>query len=172
MFDKLLRFLRGDQKTSVDKKGTRSGLRCPACHEWMREGSDIKRWRRSHQLDHYMCQCGAVSHWLFTLVMVCVGYGRYRSVTVSDRGVTIGDFKPNRITEDDLLWLCPLTSTAYFFKRDMLVRYPLSNLPRSRTGEYRFTPLERNWRIKVDGVDYEYMGFSFQKVHARRTENT
>lgn len=154
------------------KKDTWGWLKCPSCKKKMGEEVEIKCVRQSDFLDHYLCGCGVVSHWLFNIVMTCVGYGRFRNTDLSERGYMIGGFKPNRLHSDDLLWWCPRTSTVYFFYEQLLCRFPLTETPTSINDQLHLLPLSPETLIKIGGNFYRYDGFSFQAFENLNPHNS
>lgn len=122
----------------------------------------IKRYRQTHQLDHYLCQCGTVSHWIFTLVMSCVGYGRYRLGSGPKGCSVFKGFVPHRLIERDLLWISPSTNMAFLFDRGYLTVWKMDELPFIPGGRYTFSILPEGRVIDVDSDLYQFNGFFFR----------
>lgn len=141
-------------------------IMCPHCEVKIHKGNPPKKVRESHQITHYMCKCGGVSHWLDIMVMVLVGFGRYRKVpnATTHAPRNIDCFTPNRILPHDVLWLCTNTHTAYLFKKNALCRFTLDKLPRAVEGIYRFEILGVGRRIRLEKTSYVYDGYQFVPV--------
>tara|TARA_B100002019_G_scaffold292707_1_gene316770 strand:+ start:5351 stop:5971 length:621 start_codon:yes stop_codon:yes gene_type:complete len=155
---------------SEEKKKEKSGwIKCPGCKRKLDSEVKIKRFRPTANLDHIMCECGTVSHWLFTLVMVCVGYGRFRTPTPTERHHVVGDFVPNRILEEDNLWFYPQGNIFYFIKRGMLVPFYQNDLPRSVTGKYCFEIIEVGRRLSINDDPFQLGKFGFvrERFHGK-----
>lgn len=164
MVGKALRRLRDRYRNKTrgnEVKKEREGLLCHGCNKRMNDNHPPLRHRASRHLDHYLCECGTVSHWLMTIVMVCVGHGRYRRVNVKQQSSCMGEFVPNRILPDDTLWLNPQTSTAYFFEHGVLVRFNLNELPRGFNNKYQFSLIDKGHNIKVGGRCLTFDGITF-----------
>ena len=149
-------------------------LLCPHCDVKIHRGNPPKKVRESHQLTHYLCKCGGVSHWLDVMVMVLVGFGRYRKVPTITTATPrqIDEFAPNRILPHEVLWLCTRTQVVYLFKKNALCRLTLDKLPRSIDGLYRMEILEVGRRIRLDKTMHIYDGFQFVRTNYTESDDS
>jgi hypothetical protein len=93
--------------------------------------------------------------------MVCVGYGRFRTPTSTERHHVVGDFVPNRILEEDNLWFYPQGNVFYFVKRGVLVPFYQNELPRSVTGKYCFEIIDVGRRLSINDDSFQLGKFGF-----------
>lgn len=142
-------------------------LLCPHCETKIHQGNLPKQRRESRHYVHYLCQCGGVSHWMDVMVMVLIGFGRYRTTpsVMTQAPRYISRFIPNRLLPQDVLWLCTNTHVVYFFKKNTLCRFTLDDLPRTVEGSYRFEILAVGRHIHLGTSSYVYDGYQFAPTH-------
>lgn len=85
MYQRLKRWYSAYRQKATEKRHEqREGMRlwCPGCRGELTDESPPRRVRSGYVTDHYLCECGAISHWLMGApVAILLGHTHWRRIT-------------------------------------------------------------------------------------------